>query len=92
MSSQKLVQFVLKFIKTQQPGFYSYDNFHNQLYYKMIEENNRENENLVKSNNKSEKIVIKLYTACMQLNKLEYQYTDIKKRVSLNGHKQSNIV
>ena len=47
----------------------------------MIEDDDGENENSVKSSNRSEKTVIKPCTACIWLNKLKYKYTDIKKRV-----------
>lgn len=63
MSSYKLAQFVSEFIKTRRPGFYSYDNFPNQLYRAMIEEDDGENENSVESGNRSEKTVIKPRTA-----------------------------
>ena len=38
----------------------------------MIEEDDRENENLVESSNRSEKTMIKPPTACIWLNKLGY--------------------
>ena len=72
MSLYKLAQFVYEFIKTRQPGFYSHDNFLNQLYRAIIEENNREDENLVKSSNRSEKTVIVPHITCVRLNKLGY--------------------
>ena len=58
----------------------------------MIEENDGENENSVESNNRSEKTVIKPRTAYIWLNKLGYQYTDIKKGVFLDGHEQPGVV
>lgn len=45
----------------------------------MIEEKYGKNENSMESSNRSKKTVIKFGTACIWLNKLEYQYTDIKK-------------
>lgn len=61
MSLYKLAQFISKFIKTKQLGFYFYDNFFNQLYYIMIEKDDRESKNSVESDNKSKKTMIKLY-------------------------------
>lgn len=58
----------------------------------MIEENNRKNENPVKFSNRSEKTMIKLRTAHIGLNKLEYQYIDIKKRVFFNKHEWPDLV
>ena len=92
MSSYKLAQFVLEFIKTWQPEFYSHNNFSNQLYCTIIKEDDEENENSVESGNRSETTVIKPRTACIWLNKLGYQYTDIKKRVFLDGDKQPDVV
>ena len=92
MSSYKLAQFVSEFIKTRRPGLYSHDNFPNQLHCAMIEEDDREDENSVYSSNRSEKTVIKPRTACIWLNKLGYQYTDIKKRVFLNGHERPDVI
>lgn len=63
MSSYKLAQFVSEFIKTKRPGFYSHDNFSNQLYCAIIEEDNGKDENLVESSNRCEKTVIKPRTA-----------------------------
>lgn len=92
MSSYKLAQFVSEFIKTRRPKFYSHDNFPNQLYCAMIEEDVGKSENSVDSSNRFEKTMIKPYTACIWLNKLEYQYTDIKKGVFLNGHERPDVV
>ena len=92
MSSYKLVQFVSKFIKTKQPGFYSHDNFPNQLHCAMMENNKRENENSVESSNRSKKNVIRPYITCTWLNKLGYQYTDIKKGYFLNGYLLLNVI
>ena len=58
----------------------------------MIEEDDGKDENSVKSNNRSETTVIKLRTACIWLNKLGYQYTDIKKRVFFYGHERPDVV
>lgn len=72
MSLYKLIQFVLKFIKSWQLGFYFYDNFSNMLHCTIIERVNRENKNSVGSGNKSKKTMIKSYTAYILLNKLGY--------------------
>ena len=45
----------------------------------MIEEDDGEDENSADSSNRSEKTMIKPRIACIWLNKLRYQYTDIKK-------------
>ena len=58
----------------------------------MIEEDDRENESSVEYDNRSEKTVIKPRTAHIWLNKLGYQYTDIKKEVFLDGHEQTNVI
>ena len=58
----------------------------------MIENNNRENENLVESSNRSKKNVIRSYTTCTWLNKLGYQYTDIKKGYFLDGYVLLNVI
>ena len=92
MNLYKLTQFVLEFIKTRRPGFYSHDNFPNQLYCAMIKEDDGENKNSVESGNRFEKTVIKPRTACIWLNKLGYQYTDIKKGVFLDGHERPDVV
>ena len=92
ISSYKLAQFVWEFIKTRQPGFYFHDSFSNQLYRAMIKEDDGENENSVESDNRSEKTVIKPCTARIWLNKLGYQYTNIKKGVFLDGHERPNVV
>lgn len=92
MSSYKLAQLISGFIKTKQPGFYSHENFPNQLNRTMIDKDNRENENLAGSNDRSQKTVIKLRTACIWLNKLEYQYTDIKKCVFLDEHERLDMI
>ena len=92
MSSYKLAQFVSKFIKTWRPGFYSHDNFSNQLYGAMIEEDDGENENSVESGNRSEKTVNKPRIARIWLNKLGYQYTNIKKWVFLNKNERPDMV
>ena len=94
MNSYKLAQFVSEFIKIRRPGFYSYDNFPNQLHRAMIEEDDGENENSVESSNRSEKTVIKPRTARIWLNKLGYQYTNDhdKKRVFLDGHERPDVV
>lgn len=63
MSLYKLAQFVSEFIKTRQSGFYSHDNFPNQLHCAMIEEDDGEDENSVESSNRSKKTVIKPHTA-----------------------------
>lgn len=47
----------------------------------MIKEDDEENENSVESGNRSEKTVIKPRTTRIWLNKLGYQYIDIKKGV-----------
>ena len=65
MSSYKLAQFVSEFIKTGRPRFYFHDSFSNKLYCAMIEDNDRENKNSVEFDNRSEKTVIKPYTACI---------------------------
>lgn len=62
ISLYKFSQFVLEFIKTRQLEFYFYNNFFNPLHYAIIEKNNGKDENSIKFNNKSEKIVIKLHT------------------------------
>ena len=92
ISSYKLAQFVSKFIKTRRPGFYSHDNFPNQLHCAMIEEDDGEDENSVESSNRSEMTVIKPRTARIWLNKLGYQYTYIKKGVFLDGHERPDVV
>ena len=58
----------------------------------MIEEDDREDENSVDFNNRSEKTVIKPCTAHIWLNKLGYQYTDIKKRVFFNRYERPDMV
>lgn len=92
MSSYKLAQFVCEFIKTRRPGFYSHDNFSNQLHRAIIEEDDGEDENSAESSNRSEKTVIKPRTPPIWLNKLGYQYTDIKKGVFLNEHERPDVV
>ena len=58
----------------------------------MIEEDNSEDKNSVESSNKSEKTVIKSRTICIWLNKLGYQYINIKKEVFFNGYKWPDMV
>ena len=58
MSSYKFAKFISEFIKTRRLGFYSHNNFLNQLHCAIIEKDDREDKNLVEFNNKSEKIVI----------------------------------
>lgn len=49
----------------------------------MIEKDNRKDKNSVKSSNRPKKTIIKPHITHIQLNKLRYQYTDIKKKVFL---------
>ena len=58
----------------------------------MIKEDDGESENSVESDNKSEKTMIKPRTARIWLNKLGYQYTDIKKGVFLDEHERSDVI
>ena len=58
----------------------------------MIEENDEESENSVGPSNRSEKTVIKPRTTCIWLNKVGYQYTNIKKSVCFDGYERLDIV
>lgn len=62
------------------------------IVYVIIEEDDGEDENLVDSSNRSEKTVIKPCTTHIYLNKLGYQYIDIKKGVFFNRYKWPDIV
>ena len=55
-------------------------------------DNDRENENSIEFSNRSKKTIIKPCTARTWLNKLGYQYTDIKKGFFLNEHKRPDMI
>ena len=58
----------------------------------MIEEDDWEDENLVDCRNRFKKTVMKPHTACIWLNKLGYQYIDIKMCVFLDGHERLDVI
>lgn len=92
MSQYKLASLILEFIKAKQPGFHSHENFLHQLHCAMIDKDDGENENSIRSSNKLEKIVIKSRTTCIVWNKQGYHYTDIKKGVFFNGHEWPDVI
>lgn len=53
----------------------------------MVEKDCNQDGNPSKPSNRSEKTLIKLNTTCIWLNKLEYKYINIKKKVFLNRYK-----
>lgn len=94
MSLYKLAQFVSSFIQNYRPGLVSSSTSTAQIHKDLSTDakTNNDSESTSSMEKENSRTIIRPRTARLWLNKLRYRYTDIKKGVFLDSHKQPDVV